>query len=944
MRKNTSFQRSGHHQMAGFALIATISVMVFLVMVALAMLGLSTITLRDQRNLDAQEEARANARMALMIALGELQEQLGPDQRISAPSSILDAAEGSEKVDGLNNPDWLGVWRAHPGGNLTYEDGRRNSFASWLVSMPVESQFNHAINAGFDASNSITISNTNQDGKASKAGLVELDQGRGAYAWKVTDNALRARANIESDQAADIAEIIARRGAATRHAPEVVSGLDNIPTSGEEVSKMITRQTVPLALPAKPADRAWDHSLTTHSTSLVTDVVNGGWKKDINTLLEQTDSKVFEQLGYGRWEGSGAFNSQPAYLHGPTKALGARWNHLHAFYNLYKRVTFNNGVPQIQPKGQMIDWHLADQYRDFGDEAGGFSFPRVAKIVYVFSYSSKKSPSNPSKYQLELVTDIFVTLWNPYNTRIVFPQNCCMFIKFSEGIPMRFLWYLNNQIKGISNLAQIAGQPYGLFKQARMYRLNNGNLFSMEPGETVFMSTRGSHYFPGAHFNFGHRTGRVLAGRELEGNGSDRVSVSLQPDDRDSGYVIGGQRTSQYSDFWIYDNSRGWPYYEHRGEIIAKADVPFIRRMTRVEKDDVPSVTLAEVEGEKQPFGAFSVEIKTAGDSNQPAIAFLQSGISRLSSRAGNNEGEWNTERMDYRLEPVTSFNSDILQVTVPTHPAGAHHGFIGSGRTFQTGVTHVMHAGIPILPMTSLAEFQHAAVGDGASTLRATHWGFNSTPLPPYMDYAVGNSHAHPLLPKNKKVSGSYYDHSYHANEVLWDEYFCSSLAPQTQSIFNYQRDMKTVWGDFLRSDKPMLNSRFRPYFGNKDVNEVEAQVMDNAHPKQEGFKKIAAHLLYNGGFNVNSTSVQAWKAFLAGARYEQLRILEAFKLSATAKTVKAKGTPFSRTKLPLGGRLMRHLLTVSVSISVSGISRTTRLPNWRRRWLSRSKSVDRF
>ena len=58
---------------SGFALIATISIMVLLVMVALAMLTLSTVELKSAANGTAMDEARANARLALIMAIGELQ-------------------------------------------------------------------------------------------------------------------------------------------------------------------------------------------------------------------------------------------------------------------------------------------------------------------------------------------------------------------------------------------------------------------------------------------------------------------------------------------------------------------------------------------------------------------------------------------------------------------------------------------------------------------------------------------------------------------------------------------------------------------------------------------------------------------------------------------------------------------------------------------------------
>ena len=880
----------------GFALIATISVMVLLTMIALAMLSLSTTELRNSGHNRERQQAQANARMALMIALGELQAQLGPDQRISAPASILDGNKKTATIDDLDNPGWLGVWdaRIQSSQNPSYEEGREKSFRTWLVSSPSDKLFQHAKSFPLNTSNSVVMIPDDSKHPETRAALVEIAPNKGKYAWHVEDNSMRARADLPHVEAGDTATMIARRGATVRHAPEVIDGMETLPTTKEQLNRLVSLNTLPLALEAsKPADDSWKQALTTRSTSLLVDVVDGSWRKDMNTLLEQTDLEDFKSLGYGDWEGKKAFKSKKAYLYGPERALGARWSNLHSYYNLYKRISFNSGVPQIKPKGQLINWWRADRGESFGDPAGGFSFPRIAKIAYVFSYSSKPGRT-PGKLELELVTDVFVTFWNPYNTKIIFPTNTCMLVKFSKYIPMKFGWYVNDQSKGASTLDKLI-LGTALYDQPRLYRPQDGNLFSMEPGETVVFSKRFGNFHPGVHFGQGRKVGV-----KIEGNPNDRISVSLSPAKND--IFVANQSSAQYLDFWILDNSKGWPFYEHRGEVIAKAEVPFIQQLSTIDKDDVPSVTFAEVLGNKQPFGAFSVEIKTAGDSENPAMAFLQSGISRLSSRAGKEPGEWNAEKMDYRLEAVTSFNDDILQVTVPSHAAGPYHGFIGSGRTFGTGVTHVMHAGAPLLPLTSLAEFQHAGVGDEAPTIRATHWGLSSTPFPPYTDYAVGNSYAHPLVAKDSKKTGNYYDHSYYANEVLWDHYFCSSLAPQTQSIFKEKREMKQVWSDFLNLKKPMLNPRFRPYRGGESISKLEDEVFTNDKIVKEAYQSIASNLLYDGGFNVNSTSVGAWKAFLSGSRHDQLRILEAFKPIATAATTTATGTPFSRTKLPLG------------------------------------------
>ena len=95
--------------MKGFALIATISVLLLLTLVAVAFLSLASLTVKTSRFEWAQEEARANARLGLMIALGEIQRDLGPDQRIAVSASILDTDPDSLQVDGVKNRHWMGV-------------------------------------------------------------------------------------------------------------------------------------------------------------------------------------------------------------------------------------------------------------------------------------------------------------------------------------------------------------------------------------------------------------------------------------------------------------------------------------------------------------------------------------------------------------------------------------------------------------------------------------------------------------------------------------------------------------------------------------------------------------------------------------------------------------------------------------------------------------------
>ncbi|NNC89822.1 MAG: hypothetical protein HKN82_15300, partial [Akkermansiaceae bacterium] len=73
-----------------------------MVLIALSLVTLSSVEIRHSRQSRDMAIARANARLALTTAIGQLQLHLGPDQRVSATSSIL--ANGGAR-------HWTGVWR-----------------------------------------------------------------------------------------------------------------------------------------------------------------------------------------------------------------------------------------------------------------------------------------------------------------------------------------------------------------------------------------------------------------------------------------------------------------------------------------------------------------------------------------------------------------------------------------------------------------------------------------------------------------------------------------------------------------------------------------------------------------------------------------------------------------------------------------------------------------
>lgn len=81
--------------------------MSFIVLLLLSLSALVSVEIATTQHSQAQLAARENARLAVMIALGELQKHAGPDQRVTARAEIL--GDGNYHESAKN---WTGIWNA----------------------------------------------------------------------------------------------------------------------------------------------------------------------------------------------------------------------------------------------------------------------------------------------------------------------------------------------------------------------------------------------------------------------------------------------------------------------------------------------------------------------------------------------------------------------------------------------------------------------------------------------------------------------------------------------------------------------------------------------------------------------------------------------------------------------------------------------------------------
>jgi hypothetical protein len=276
-------------------------------------------------------------------------------------------------------------------------------------------------------------------------------------------------------------------------------------------------------------------------------------------------------------------------------------------------------------------------------------------------------------------------------------------------------------------------------------------------------------------------------------------------------------------------------------------------------------------------------------------------------------------------------------------------NGFYGGGYTTESGATHVVQQEIPVTPPISIATLSHARLGgftlanevpvahgytgqqmenlDGSmSNLDdpSNNLGFQRVTatgqggLFPHALQAIGNSYANPNLsagvaydPAWKRLCDqddgernvTFADHSYLSNKALWDEYFFSSITPQpgTVEIFGASaRDAKQVASDFFFNGKPLPNRRMSPETTGLDSAELDTLFAAKDTYTNGLADKIAAHLMVEGGFNINSTSVDAWKVFFSSLKGKPIAYLDTGKVPQEAAT--GNTVPIGMSALPNG------------------------------------------
>ncbi|MEP4076702.1 hypothetical protein [Haloferula sp.] len=422
----------------GFALVVTVSMMILLALLAIGLLSLSTISMRGSSQAGLMMQARANARMAMMVAIGEAQKSLGPDRSAAAPASAL--------LDNPAHPHAAGVWQSwtwdptDSDSAPDYTSEKENLFLGWLMSDDREpgNRFNPDFPSQAPQSSVLLVgsgsaTSLNADDKPEmRAGVLSIETEGYAqgFAWAALQEDIKAHVqpgagNVEPQESENQFTSIF---APDESGLELLDFTGNLKDDREARQFSISTSTISLAGGSPDVSRQSFHHLSPHTFGVIADAAQGGLRRDLTTEFENfSSSSLRDQRLF-----DADTDAEPW------------WNHLADYYSLDQRVNAE-GAGGTQP----ID---LDRDLRYFSELGSTNHapkravlsPVVAKVDIVFSmvthdlrsnYQAKYRRADPNNthYSPWLVFEPVVTMWNPYNVPVKFSELKLFFDKIPVG-------------------------------------------------------------------------------------------------------------------------------------------------------------------------------------------------------------------------------------------------------------------------------------------------------------------------------------------------------------------------------------------------------------------------------------------------------------------------------------------------------------------------------
>ncbi len=883
----------------GFTLIITISLLVLLTLVAIGLLSLSAVTLRGSAQAVAQRVAKDNARMAMIIALGQLQKHAGSDTRVTAAADIAGSSGGNVAAAGavpVNNNSintlskgltavqngsrfWTGVWQNRDTAAQISTRTPSPYLVQWLVSGN-ETRFVNtptgthngflpnnatiAVNGSGvigDPKRSVVLAGKNTVGVPGpttignyvsaptvdvRTNATNLTTGR--YAWWVGDEGVKAKINIPQ-RVTDSTQYAAL--SAQRRGWDSVAGFGEYPapnTPGNlSLPRLATVAESSLLMPAvgiktggvSPLQAAF-HSATADSFGLLVDTLNGGTKVDLHRILSgplptSRDSRL--PTTFANYPISRQ-NIIPTTFASSMRA--PRWDALKEFYDRGRNLA-SDGSLLVRAPTDNFSGAIAPMITDFRILMGVRFVPTGAG------------------YKANPCGKIAIAIANPYST------------------PLRWTSDLEVELR---NSTPPGNRPSRIWNYSRAIFIN---------GDPVEEAVFNNAFFriPASTLQPGEARSYTLAGATVRpaGTGTARVVCPLAPFSSAAPFDFNrclelDLNVAPVATFSAFDVRESWQTTQVTVDmkLASGSSAQSLCRIEDLELDNgyfspnTRSFQASELPQLRSPVPLMLYSFQIS----RPGINYLGDGLMPTGYEMGQRSSTMRTF-YDFNMHGTRFFKSIASYNPAPFFmesnnsigqlPTAAPGGDTGTAFTRNLAATNLpwgrdLLSGSPRTLLftsptqfTSLAQFQHADLtGDDIAA------SIGHQPA-----YAVGNSYANPYVKRalttqsrtDYKLFGfpnpsaaamvrrNYYDIAYLLNTSLWDSYYLSAT-PQSGSSSNF--------GSI--SDNPA----FVAY--NPNTSTLNDPITS------------ASQLLIDGAFNVNSTDKNAWKAFLGSSKHFRHRV----------------------------------------------------------------------
>ena len=509
----------------GFALISCIAIMSLLVMFSISILSFSSVETRSVNTVRAYEEARANARLALNMALAQLQTHTGSDQVVTARAALL-----SEDRT-ISNKNWVGAWRttyeqndtdlAWPligkktdSGNSiyayegTYSDLRQSISAlsggkwrdvllsEWLVSSPTE-KFDPGSVLDLTDESVVELLGKGTLGDAINSADYLTDRvlvkkieisDDSAIAWWTADN--NQKASIKPREISDPENEIT---SSSNENPKFIK-LDSdypfeefqdkaLPDKDKIISMNSSHLTQDAPIDAKESLGRFTHDLTYHSPGMFINTAMGGFKRDLTPLLfaKKGDKTVVFAAPSGRISDTAFSSDYPIIASKYHDVLAPTFSALR-YWGL-QRYDIGNGIDTNLASSASrvrsgVNWpHGQSDGVTFESTEWASEMPKTHPIMtdsrwhYYFSV-------NDNKIRTHIIPR--VCLWNPYNREMEIDDMVVMMPNpFYDGSGAAHFYFEDAEVKRVRDettdlsdkihqWVKVDADPIGLQYKARI--------------------------------------------------------------------------------------------------------------------------------------------------------------------------------------------------------------------------------------------------------------------------------------------------------------------------------------------------------------------------------------------------------------------------------------------------------------------------------------------